>query len=390
MPKLAPIKLPTPSSERFFAGIDPFDARYYEPEIAKYLSERSRIAFQAYVEAALAHTLADYEICSAPIAETIEKAAQKITAEEVYAEEQLTKHDVKALVNCLKRHAGPKASPYVHFSATSYDIISTAQSLQLQAATRELVIPRLLALEKTLIDLAEKYATTTQIGRTHGQHGVPITFGFAVSEYISRLGESILAIEALAAELKGKFSGAVGSYNALSLFVDDPLKFEKDLLAKVNLEPAPHSTQIVPAENTVRLIDELAIAAGIMANLAHDMRHLQRSEIAEVRERFEKGQTGSSTMAHKRNPINFENVASIYKQVLAQITPAGPNRFGRQPVLYDCVCGCSGNGQPPGKQHGETGNRRAKYASQFRPFWRCYRRRTALFTASKIRPSAGT
>jgi adenylosuccinate lyase len=97
------------------------------------------------------------------------------------------------------------------------------------------------------------------------------------------------------------------------------------VLQNVGLEPAPYSTQIVPAENYVRLIDELAITAGIMANLGHDMRHLQRSEIAEVREAFEAGQTGSSTMAHKRNPWNFENVISMSKQVNAQVLNAYQN-----------------------------------------------------------------
>jgi adenylosuccinate lyase len=109
------------------------------------------------------------------------------------------------------------------------------------------------------------------------------------------------------------------------VFVDDPIKFEKTLLGYLNLQPAPYSTQIVPPENVIRLIDELTLTAGIMANLAHDMRHLQRSEIAEVRERFEKGQTGSSTMAHKRNPWNFENIISMSKQVTAQIINANLN-----------------------------------------------------------------
>ena len=97
------------------------------------------------------------------------------------------------------------------------------------------------------------------------------------------------------------------------------------MLARIGLRPAPYSTQIVPAENTVRLLDELSLTAGIMANLANDMRHLQRSEIAEVRERFEKGQTGSSTMAHKRNPWNFENIVSMWKQVTAQTVNARLN-----------------------------------------------------------------
>jgi len=318
------INLPRPGSSNF-DGIDPLDSRYYDSEVSQYLSERSRIAYQAYVEAALAETLADFKVCSSTIAKQIGDASRQVTAEAVYGEEATTKHDIKALVNCIKRGLPDSAKPFVHFGATSYDIISTAAALQLRDSSQQLVIPRLKQLVQTLIELTERYADTVQIGRTHGQHAVPITFGFAMAEYVERLGGSINSLNVLSSKLKGKFSGAVGAYNALSLFVDDPIKFEETVLGYVDLEPAPYSKQIVPAEYYIRLIDELALTAGIMANLAHDMRHLQRSEIAEVREAFEPGQTGSSTMAHKRNPWNFENVISMHKQVLAQAVNANQN-----------------------------------------------------------------
>jgi adenylosuccinate lyase len=322
---MKPIKLPAVDEKSNYSSIDPLDGRYYDPEIAKYLSERSRIAYQAYVEAALAHALAEFDICTKEIAHEIEDAAGKVTAEAVAEAEKTTKHDVKALVNTIKAELSEQAQPYVHFGATSYDIVATALSLQLRDATTELVIPRLVELEKTLLGLTQKYAETVQIGRTHGQHAVPITFGFAIAEYVSRLGENIEALKELSASLKGKFSGAVGAYNALSVFVDDPQAFEKAVLAKLSIEPAAYSTQIIPAEGYIRLLDELAISAGIMANLSNDMRHLQRTEIAEIRESFDPGQTGSSTMAHKRNPISFENVVSLSKQVTAQLVNANLN-----------------------------------------------------------------
>lgn len=322
---LKPFDLPNAAQPAGLGNIDPLDGRYFDAETAKYLSEQARITYQAYVEAALAHTLADFGICSRKQAEAIEAAARKVKPTDVYKEEQTTKHDVKALVNCIKKGAGKEAAPFVHFGATSYDIVATASAVQTRDALNNVVLPRLAALLQTLIGLSETYAHTIQIGRTHGQHAVPVTFGFALSEYVSRLGESMTAIQALAGELRGKFSGAVGAYNALSIFVDDPMQFERAVLARVGLAPAPYSTQIVPPEGMVRLQDELTIAAGIMANLAHDMRHLQRSEIAEIRERFEKGQTGSSTMAHKRNPWNFENVVGMSKQVIAQMVNANLN-----------------------------------------------------------------
>jgi len=323
--RLRPFALPDGGAPANYSNVDPLDGRYFDADVARYLSEQSRVTYQAYVEAALAHALADQGICTKADAQAIETAARKVTAAAVYEEEQNTKHDVKALVNCIKQGAPESARPYVHFGATSYDIVATASALQMRDAVRQVIVPRIRALLEVLIDLTETYAATTQMGRTHGQHAVPVTFGFAVSEYVSRLGESMVALDALSRELRGKFSGAVGAYNAVGVFVNDPLAFEQTVLAYVGLEPAPYSTQIVPPDGMVRLLDELTIAAGIMGNLAHDMRHLQRSEIAEVRERFEKGQTGSSTMAHKRNPWNFENVVGMSKQVIAQSLNANLN-----------------------------------------------------------------
>lgn len=322
---LQPLAISVPDSFDRFMSVDPLDCRYYDPETALYLSERTRILTQAHVEAALAYGLAEFGICSQEIAEQIDVASRKIQVEAVAEEEKVTRHDVKAIVNTLKQELPETAQPYVHFGATSYDIVATAMSVQLQRAVRELLLPRLRALEETLAELAERYADTVQIGRTHGQHAVPITFGYLLATYVQRLRETTAALDALAGELKGKFSGAVGTYNAISVFVDDPLAFERTVLGYVGLEPAPAATQIVPAEGYIRLLDELAITGGVMANLSHDMRNLQRSEIGEVRERFEEGQTGSSTMAHKRNPWNFENIIGMWKQVTAQMVNANLN-----------------------------------------------------------------
>lgn len=308
-----------------YSTIDPLDNRYFDPEVAKYLSEQSRIIYQAYVETALAHTLAENNICSPAVAEEIEASARNLDINKVYEEEKTTRHDIKALVNTIKAGISDEAKPYVHFGATSYDIIANAQVLQLRDVTDEIVLPRLKSLIKVLAGLTDKYAETPQIGRTHGQHGLPITFGFAVAEYVSRLTNTYSALKDLSGSLKGKFSGAVGSYNALSVFVDKPLEFEKAVLDKAGLKPSEYSTQIAPPEQLIRLLDEYTILAGIMANLGNDMRNLQRSEISEIREKFAEGQTGSSTMAHKRNPWNFENVVSMYKQVLSQSLNANLN-----------------------------------------------------------------
>lgn len=319
---MQPIKLPSLPIAGNYNSIDPLDGRYYDAEGTQFLSERSQIAYYAYVEAALAHTLAEFGVCSQEIAEKIEEATRQVTAEEVYSEEQTTNHHTKALVNAIKNHLDDDAKPFVHFGATSFDIVSTGEALQLRTVTQELIIPRLRELLQTLLAMVDQYADTPQVGRTHGQHAAPITFGFAIAGHLSRLGGSMNSLQVLSSKLPGKFSGSVGGYNALGVLVDDPIAFEESLLAKLGLQPAPHSTQIVPAEYTVRLLDELTITAGIMANLSRDMRHLQRNEIAEVRERFEPGQKG---LEHKRNSWSFENVISMAKQVTGQLVNANLN-----------------------------------------------------------------
>lgn len=318
-----PAPQPNPA-DRFYA-IDPLDSRYFDPEIAHYLSEHSRITYQAQVEAALAQTLADFHICTRTTANAIEKATKTVTAKGVYGDKDIERSDVKALINTIRKNTPDSAKPYVHLGAASYDVISTAVSLQLRTAIQELVIPRLQAILEVLLELTKTHAHTRQIGRTHGQHTVPITFGFALAEYVARLGESINKLDELSTALRGKFSGIVGAYNALNVIVDDPVKFEKALLARLGLQPALFSTQIYPPGPAIRLIDELAITAGIMANLANDMRQLERSEIAEVNERMPKGRDSLPTLMYHQHPRHFENIISLSKQVTSQIVNAHLN-----------------------------------------------------------------
>ena len=174
------------------------------------------------------------------------------------------------MVNCIKNKLSDKAKPYVHMFATSYDIVNTANQLRFKEVCNNVVIPELIKLESTLIDIVMKSAGTSQIGRTHGQHAVPITFGFAIAQYVDRLG-GLLELLICLTNLPGKFSGACGAYNALSLVVDDPEKFEAEVLIELGLHPARISTQIVPPEETLKLFSHLRLITG-MANLADDMR----------------------------------------------------------------------------------------------------------------------
>lgn len=308
------------ASRDIFDSISPVDFRYWDKEVAQYLSENGFVRYKLLVELALVQTLQKRGICSEDVVREIEHACSLVTTQDVYDEEGRIMHDIRALVNCIRAHVSDDAKPYVHMTATSYDIVDTANAARYKDIVLKVLVPTLLKLLSVLIEITEREAETIQVGRTHGQHAVPITFGFAMAEYVSRLGNSIQSLILLSLELPGKFSGAVGAYNASSLFFEDPEAFEAEVLERLGLKPAEHSTQIGPPEALTRLFCEITIAMGIMANLSDDMRHLQRTEIGEVGEQFEAKQVGSSTMPQKRNPINFENAKSLWKLAVGRLT----------------------------------------------------------------------
>lgn len=149
-------------------------------------------------------------------ADEILKACDGVTADEVYEEEKKTGHVVRALVNCIARMVSSDAARFVHLFATSADITDTANALRFQEFVRDILLPDLLEFQITLIKLARQHARTPQIGRTHGRHAEPITFGFAIALYVDRLGGRIKLLEDTRQKLPGQLSGAVGAYNALS------------------------------------------------------------------------------------------------------------------------------------------------------------------------------
>lgn len=294
----------------------PTDFRYVVKDLLSYLSEEAFVKYKARVEVALIKTLARKGICGEKTVSEVINAAENISAEEVYEEERRIKHDIRALVNVIRRKVSDDAKPWVHATATSFDIVDTANALRYRDATRDVILPDMIALEKEWIKLARREKDTIQIGRTHGQHAEPITFGFAIAEYVNRWGERILKVRSATDALVGKFSGAVGTYAASSLFLDDPEDFEGEMLKELGLKPARISKQIVPPEPVVDFLHSIISSWGVLANFADDMRHLQRSEISEVGEPFFEEQVGSSTMPQKRNPINFENVKSMWKKFM--------------------------------------------------------------------------
>jgi adenylosuccinate lyase len=302
-----------------FSAFSPTDYRYAVDELRSYLSEEAYVRYKAKIEAALAQVFEKRGILRKELCDEIVAATSSITAEEVYDEEKRTKHDIRALVNVIRSKVSDEAKPFVHLGATSYDVVDTANALRYKDAVLNVIIPDMLALEQTWIKLARREKDTLQIGRTHGQHAEPVTFGFALAHYVNRWGSQILKMKEASENLVGKFSGAVGAYNATSLLIADPEEFEREVLALLDIKPAAISTQIVPPEPMSEFVHAIISSFSVLANFSDDMRHLQRSEIGEVMERVEAEQVGSSTMPHKRNPIGFESVKSLWKKFMPQI-----------------------------------------------------------------------
>jgi adenylosuccinate lyase len=308
-----------------FKNISPLDARYYKSNpklldtLACYLSESSVIKYEARVEAAIISIMEQYGLVKKGASNEMNDAYRRITPEEVYAEEERTKHNIRALVNVLQKYVSDELAPFIHLGATSEDITATAQVLRIRDAFFKIIIPKCVDFIDLILDIVKREASTPQIGRTHGQHAVPITVGYIFAGYADRFGGRLKKIFETVHELRGKLSGAVGAYNAFSILLDDPRKFEEDMLSILGLRPANFSSQIVEPEYLLDLIHSVVSAFGVLAQIADDMRNLQRTEIGEMAERFEKGQVGSSTMPHKRNPWNFEHVKSLWKEFTPRI-----------------------------------------------------------------------
>ena len=303
-----------------FLNISPLDHRYWAANkelfdrLSETLSEKAAIRYLVRAEASLlkAH-IRDHLDGKPEFLEAADALEENVSPDEVAAEEEITRHNIRALVNVIQRCLPEDLAPWVHLGATSVDILDTAMAMRVRDAMRGTVIPRVLDLLDALVEIAGREAGTPQVGRTHGQLAVPVTFGFAIAEYVSRIGQSVVELERHSGGLRGKLAGAVGAYNATSMITSDAEALEKTYLDSLGLQKADYANQIVEPEHMLRLLLEVNITFGIIANLADDLRHLQRSEIGEVMESFGLGQVGSSTMPQKRNPWNSEHVKSLWK-----------------------------------------------------------------------------
>lgn len=231
-------------------------------------------------------------------------------------ERKITKHDVNAHVRLMKEFLNPALARFVHMPLTSYDKIDTGRVLTFRRAFFEVIAPKIETLIEELAELTKTFSGELQIGRTHGQHALPITVGFWFATLLYRLTYNYLEMKRFALGLRGGISGAVGAHNAQIALgfekIGDEKTFEKKVLEKLGLEPAMISTQILLPEPIAYFLFSAVMTSASLGQLGRDGRNLMRTEVGELAEGFIGTQVGSSTMAHKRNPINFENTEGMW------------------------------------------------------------------------------
>ncbi len=230
--------------------------------------------------------------------------AATFTVEAVNERERVTDHDMAAFVDVLASSAG-EAGRWIHFGLTSSDVLDTALALQLRAVG-EVIVPGARALAGALVARAREHAGTLCVGRTHGVHAEPTTFGVKLAGFAFEAHRNALRLErAFAQVVLGAISGAVGTYAATSP------EFEARVLERLDIKREDVSTQVVARDRHAELLSAIALAGAGLERFATEIRHLQRTEVREVQEPFRAGQKGSSAMPHKRNPIKSEQISGL-------------------------------------------------------------------------------
>ncbi|MDR1695647.1 MAG: adenylosuccinate lyase [Endomicrobium sp.] len=277
--------------------------RYTKPEMAAVWSDENRFQKMLEVEIFAAEAMAKLGIVPKKAVETVKKKA-KINVKRIAEIESTVKHDVIAFLSAVVETTGPDGR-YLHLGMTSSDVLDTATGAQLKQST-QLIISETKKLSAILKKLAKKYKMTPVMGRTHGVHAEPTTFGLKAAGWYCETERSIERLNyALETVSCGKISGAVGTMAHL-----DP-GVEKYVCQKMGLKPEPVSTQIVPRDRHSVYFSVIAHLGAALERIALEIRHLQRTEVLEAEEPFTEGQKGSSAMPHKRNPIISENICGL-------------------------------------------------------------------------------
>ena len=292
-------------------------ARYTHPEMGRIWSDERRYETWLQVELAAADAMAAAGIVPAEAARELrQKGAFDIARiEEI---ERITQHDVIAFTTSVAEKVGP-AARWLHFGLTSSDVVDTAQALQMVQAC-DLTLSNLRALAEAIEGRAIEHRSTPMIGRTHGVHAEPMTFGLKMAMWYAETRRNIARVERARETVRvGKISGAVGTFAHL-----DP-SIEADVCRRLNLEPAAISSQVIQRDRHAELLTALAITAASLEKFALEIRGLQKTEIGEVEEPFGKGQKGSSAMPHKRNPIGCEQVVGLARLIRSNAMAALEN-----------------------------------------------------------------
>jgi adenylosuccinate lyase len=291
--------------------------RYTNPEMGAIWSDRRR--YETWLEVELAATDAMAETGLVP-----PEAARELRANAAFdisrieAIEQVTQHDVIAFTTAVAEQVGP-AARWLHFGLTSSDVVDTAQAIQMREAC-DLIVKDIAGLMEAVRQRAEEHRRTPMIGRTHGVHAEPMTLGLKLALWYAELQRNLdRVLRARDVVAVGKISGAVGTFAHL-----DP-DIEERVCARLGLQPAPVSSQVIQRDRHAELLTTLAITAASLEKFALEIRGLQKTEIGEIEEPFAKGQKGSSAMPHKRNPIGCEQITGLARLLRGNATAALEN-----------------------------------------------------------------
>lgn len=306
-------------------AIHPIEFRYGTPEMRNVWESENKLQRMLDVEAALAKAEAELDLVPKGAADEIKnKASTKyVTVERVAEIERETNHDIASIVKALAEVCEGDAGEYVHFGATSNDIIDTSQSLLFKESIA-ILKDKLINLAKILLKLADEHKNTVAIGRTHGQHALPITYGMKFALWADEVHRQIERLNECENRLcVGMMTGAVGTIAALD---EEGLDVHRKVSKILGLRPVLISNQVVQRDNHAEFVMDLANIASTLDKIGLEIRNLQRTEIKEIGEKFDpEKQVGSSTMPHKMNPITAERICGVSRVIRAYVTPALEN-----------------------------------------------------------------
>ena len=291
--------------------------RYNRPKIEAIWSNENKYTIWTEIECLIADQLSNIGKIPKDAAIEINNKA-KFNVEEINKIEEETKHDVVAYINNVSSYIGD-SSKYFHYGVTSSDIVDTSFSIQLKQSS-EIIIKQLKKLISSLKQQADRHKNTIMIGRSHGVHAEPITFGLKMGSYYFEFLRNLKRLELAQDEISiCAISGPVGTYNSI-----DP-SVEEYVAKKLNLKTESISTQVIPRDRHAYFFAILGLIGSAIERLSIEIRHLQRTEVMEVEEYFNAGQKGSSAMPHKRNPILSENLTGIARYIRSGIIPTMEN-----------------------------------------------------------------